>query len=256
MDKSRNYIQCILMKTNERQQIRLILENSFDISTQSLIDNIKKIQANASATGTLTSGDTLKKYALVYKQEGEKFIYSTLDEISNVAMDFESFQMFSEQFEIFNNQVRRRFEDDRIILHLTKSRSSSAGLAFWKIFDEVTIRLIRQKDIRAFAYTKPSTSKVAEIQAKVGLSESVSPIKNIHVPEKLNSGRLPADWWDNLWVEICRQIYLGELIPKSQADIVKAMHDYLAGQNIEVSDSTLKPRARKLFVMLENANRD
>jgi hypothetical protein len=41
-------------------------------------------------------------------------------------------------------------------------------------------------------------------------------------------GRPRAEYWDDLWVEISRQLYGGELIPKRQADIEKAMMDWLA----------------------------
>lgn len=60
-------------------------------------------------------------------------------------------------------------------------------------------------------------------------------------------GRPAADWWDDLWVEICRQLYTGKLIPKRQSDIEGAMKDWLATRSEHPSDSTLRPRARKLW---------
>jgi hypothetical protein len=36
-------------------------------------------------------------------------------------------------------------------------------------------------------------------------------------------GRPPAEFWDELWIEIFGQIYLGKLKPKTQAEITKAM---------------------------------
>lgn len=66
-------------------------------------------------------------------------------------------------------------------------------------------------------------------------------------PAVIASGRPPADWWDDLWVEICRQLYGGELIPKKQGDIETAMKEWLAKRNQHPSDSTIRPRARKLW---------
>jgi len=66
------------------------------------------------------------------------------------------------------------------------------------------------------------------------------------VPTATAGGRPPADWWDDLWIEICRQLYAGELIPKKQSDIEGAMKDWLATRGEHPSDSTLRPRARKL----------
>jgi hypothetical protein len=60
-------------------------------------------------------------------------------------------------------------------------------------------------------------------------------------------GRPRAEWWDDLWIEICRQLYDGELIPKKQADIETAMKDWLAKRGEHPSDSTIRSRARKLW---------
>lgn len=61
-------------------------------------------------------------------------------------------------------------------------------------------------------------------------------------------GRPPADWWDDLWVEMARRLYVGDLKPSRQADIEKAMLDWLATNGQErVSESTIRPRVRKLW---------
>jgi len=46
------------------------------------------------------------------------------------------------------------------------------------------------------------------------------------------------------------------LKPKTQADITRAMANYLATKGIDANDSTLKPRARKLFNMLDQLESD
>lgn len=61
------------------------------------------------------------------------------------------------------------------------------------------------------------------------------------------SGRPPAEWWDSLWIEICRQLHFGELIPKKQSDIESAMLDWLAAQDVVPSVSTIRKRARPLW---------
>jgi hypothetical protein len=66
-------------------------------------------------------------------------------------------------------------------------------------------------------------------------------------PSAAAGGRLAAEWWDDLWVEICRQLYTGELIPKKQTDIENAMKDWLATRGEHPADSTIRPRGRKLW---------
>lgn len=60
-------------------------------------------------------------------------------------------------------------------------------------------------------------------------------------------GRPAAPYWDDLWIEICRALYAGELIPKKQSDVEKAMHDWLATKDQSAADSTVRARARKLW---------
>lgn len=61
------------------------------------------------------------------------------------------------------------------------------------------------------------------------------------------AGRPAAEWWDDLWVEICRGLYIGDLKPKRQADIEKAMNDWIASTGNSAATSTIRARARKLW---------
>lgn len=64
-------------------------------------------------------------------------------------------------------------------------------------------------------------------------------------------GRPSAAWWDDLWVEICRQLWTGELIPQRQSDIETAMMDWTAKRGFNPGESTIRPRARKLWTALQ-----
>lgn len=65
-------------------------------------------------------------------------------------------------------------------------------------------------------------------------------------PSANPGGRPRADWWDDLWVEICRQLYAGDLQPKKQSDIESAMIDWAVKHGHNPSESTIRARARKL----------
>lgn len=79
-----------------------------------------------------------------------------------------------------------------------------------------------------------------------------SPISN---PEKVTAperrGRPPKEWWGDLWVEMCRQIYAGDLQPKTQADIERAMLNWATSNEHEMSEATARKAARKLFPIFE-----
>jgi hypothetical protein len=63
-------------------------------------------------------------------------------------------------------------------------------------------------------------------------------------------GRPPAEWWDDLWIAISCALYMGDLKPKRQADIEKAMNDWIASKGESAAVSTVRNRARKLWQAL------
>ncbi|MET4323713.1 hypothetical protein [Bradyrhizobium sp. RT5a] len=64
--------------------------------------------------------------------------------------------------------------------------------------------------------------------------------------------RPPADWWDDLWIEIARQLYVGDLKPKRQADIENAMSDWLSRRGSGAATSTIRERARRLWQVIKD----
>lgn len=67
---------------------------------------------------------------------------------------------------------------------------------------------------------------------------------------KAVGGRPKASWSDDLWIEMCRQLYVGDLKPKKQGDITKAMIEWLSARGEEPADSTIKDRARRLWAVI------
>lgn len=47
-------------------------------------------------------------------------------------------------------------------------------------------------------------------------------------------------------------LYAGDLQPKTQADIERAMKDWLASQELDVGDTSVRERARHLWVKLRD----
>ncbi|MEO6152986.1 MAG: hypothetical protein ABIT09_06945 [Croceibacterium sp.] len=60
-------------------------------------------------------------------------------------------------------------------------------------------------------------------------------------------GRPRKEFWDDLWCSVWGQIYHGELAPKRQADIERAMLTWVEAKGHNISESTIKPLARKMF---------
>jgi hypothetical protein len=64
-------------------------------------------------------------------------------------------------------------------------------------------------------------------------------------------GRLRKEFWDDLLIAIFKKIYDGDLKPKTQADIERAMLQWVTENGHELGDSAVRAPARKLFKALQ-----
>jgi hypothetical protein len=64
-------------------------------------------------------------------------------------------------------------------------------------------------------------------------------------------GRKPADWWDDCLLDVAFQYFRGDLKPKAQAEIVRAMQAWITEQGLDAAESTVKLRARKLWTRIK-----
>jgi len=97
-------------------------------------------------------------------------------------------------------------------------------------------------DVRANLPSVPQPSARGE-QRKLQ-----KPVEETAEPKKSHPGGRPRkDWWDDFWIDICRQIYEGDLKPKSQAELANAMHQWVENRGFEAGETTIKTAARKLF---------
>lgn len=60
-------------------------------------------------------------------------------------------------------------------------------------------------------------------------------------------GRPRKDYWEDLIIEMARQIYEAEISPKLQADLERAMLDWIVMNGHKGDESSVRPRAKKLF---------
>ncbi len=84
-----------------------------------------------------------------------------------------------------------------------------------------------QKDALAALYPPPPSD--------------LGPVKNA-----ANKGGRPREpFWEDLWCEILGQISSGELHPKTQADLITAMDQWLINKGHNVGSTAVRDRARK-----------
>ena len=65
------------------------------------------------------------------------------------------------------------------------------------------------------------------------------------VPNK--GGRPPADFWEDLIIEIAQRIYVGDFKPEKQAEVVDAMQTWIEDRGYKGGLTQIKQRAAKVF---------
>jgi hypothetical protein len=73
-------------------------------------------------------------------------------------------------------------------------------------------------------------------------------------PTPSKGGRPKADWWEELWIEVCRQLYVGDLKPKTQADIERAMLQWISDHDKSAGETTIRDRASRLWRAIKDEN--
>jgi hypothetical protein len=81
----------------------------------------------------------------------------------------------------------------------------------------------------------------------VTVSAPVASVEPIATPPTNKGGAPRKAWWDDFWIEICRQIYDNELKVEKQADLERAMLDWASANGHDMSETSAKVAARKLF---------
>ena len=77
-----------------------------------------------------------------------------------------------------------------------------------------------------------------------------------HSPEVVEAspnrgGRPRKEFWDEMWCAVWGEVYRGDLKPKNQAELERAMVNWIEGRGESASESTIKPLARKMYLEMQ-----
>jgi hypothetical protein len=230
--------------TNTRAQIRTTLVHFDDISRRTFDEQLKAIYADHAAKGLLKSGATVKRALRTMEEFAGLLITDSVDRVAAVSKEPEAFAMIRETV---HNYLSYLYDKVETIAEKAGGRRDAAGLrdsilkAADDRFGEARKRLERQLEIYRFTFTIPTTPALANPDiGQPAATASPLPINK--------GGRLPAAFWDDVWAAIAMQLYDGDLKPKSQAEIERAMAQLINDANFSASTATVRDRARKLWV--------
>ena len=102
----------------------------------------------------------------------------------------------------------------------------------------------------------PLTKKPEQSVQSIPEGEPPQPVAPASTSKGNKGGRPPKEWWDDFWVGIFVKIYVGELQPKRQADLERAMADWVSAHGYDASEQTIRKAARKLFGALQEEDKN
>lgn len=235
------------MTPETRLQIRQLLHVNLVHTQTEYINGLARLNEQLPK---LNESENARFAELIQKQMEvciRDFSSKSLDEIAAITTEREAYSLFRESLEQLFLRTESDFKNDPIVIQLS-SRSGNLSLAF--IYSQVSAfqRQIRQQtELRWNAIGASS----ANAMLRPIDSENTDPPTGLQErPQR--GGRPPAKFWDKLWAAMAGQLYKGELIPKTQADIENAMLQWLENNSYSAADSTVRDRARLLWQSIES----
>mgnify|MGYP006995484500 FL=1 len=233
------------MDERQRLQIGLIVAQQSRQLRGALITRMDALKSDHAARGVLQSGMTIKAAAQIVSAAIERLSGALLAEAGRICRDLEAFDLVSDAVrkaidigeEVFWPVVKLATGKPESAIDPSVERAAGELIANLK--DDMEARL----GIARFDFDEP-----------ISRGPSVEVAQDHPQPSTSKGGRPPAEFWDDLWSAMAIDLYTGALVPKSQADIERAMNDWLSAKNLSCANSTVRKRARKLWDGLREAN--
>lgn len=231
------------MDERQRKQAELIIAHELDVafrSTSAVAAQCFTGLGYRSIYGTVMAKNAVSN---AVRPNSEKLLTNLKSQLSSICRSLEC-------HDLLVAAVEQHFASMDGVVFDAACKASGRGLkepnttilqAGIHVFEQVKADLRAKLEIERFSFESP-----AELVAP-----GASPRVPIPVPFKNPGGKPLAEHWDALWAEIAFQLFSGALQPKRQADITKAMNDWLAERGFEAGDTAVTKRARALWQRME-----
>lgn len=226
------------MDDREREQLALIATHELSVARRGLEERIGAVFANHSALGRLHSGATIKVSVRAMGEVGQAFLDDLSSKTKAVSVDPQALEMLSATVGEFLDMCMdeqlppvTRMGSGR----LGSPRNESIEGAARELFDEMRADIEAKLAIAAFDFEASGPPPVS--------APSIPPV----LPSPKKGGRPPAEFWDDMWAAIATALYDGSLTPKTQANVERAMADWIEANGYSAAHSTVRGRARRLW---------
>jgi len=206
------------------------------VGTLGIHGRLQETYGHHSAAGRLQSGATIKAAIRLMEESSREAMTTLLADVGAVSREPLAFEQVDEAV----LSILRQFGEDLVgVVKLAAGEGAgtsamSAGLGLYRTMkSEIEADLI-----------------IALHGFVVGKASLPEPLRH---PVKNKGGKPLAAHWDEMWASIAVQLWIGDLKPKVQADIKRAMLDWFSAREIDVSDTAVTDRARQLWLQIDAA---
>ena len=226
------------MDARKRQHIALIREEAIAEAGEAWKKRIDQLLTKFASKGRLNSGATIRS-AVNLMEEISLVSKEQLD--SKIRIVCQNEYAFH-QIETGMSSILVHFElrSQEVLKVIDRSAiSQSVHTASKDLFDQMAGRIKRKVALLEFEYQDEGEAGPKGSAKQTQRSVALAPISKV--------GRHTAKFWDEVWAEICYQLYTGDLQPKKQADIEEAMSQIIINAGQSAAESTVRGRARIIW---------
>ncbi|QNN64531.1 hypothetical protein H9L12_09450 [Sphingomonas rhizophila] len=232
-----------------RAQIKLLLEHLGSEYRSKADDLQREMQSNRAAKRVLQSGGTVKAALRIVEENAAEYVKSLVSAVAEVAKDTEAFALIATDVVVTLRHFRVGV--DQAVEFATggdrENRYLSVSNEAERLFQGIEKRTLRLLELHRYTFTQPAPPRQ--------VSTPSFPESEPTIPSSKNKGGKPlAAHWDEMWAAVAVQIYTGDLQPKTQADIERAMLASLSEQGVEPGETAVRARARQLWRKYEQAS--
>ena len=230
-------------------QVRRILDYNAALATRSFQERRTAIYAEHSAKGALHSGATIRRVIAAMEEIASGLVADDVKDVGAITQDSESFHQIDVASKAFWGFLEGELQST---LNMAAGRMPAAGStdsasrAGRKLFEQSRALVNAQLELHRFSFSNPAGQAQEERHGPSVLNRSGNS------PKLPKGGRPPAEFWDQMWAAIATALYAGELQPKSQADLQRAMSEWIENNGYSAAESTVKARARRLWDSLRS----
>ncbi len=228
------------MDAGDLQQLELLAKRALKQGREKYHSDQDQLFAAHAARGILGSGATIKEAVRLMGEASTETLEKLLDQCGEVSRSSEAFGLIASTLEKLLDSFHEQLPT-AIGMGTRGNPSPSITQASEALFAKLRSDIKADISVARYGYLKSGGS--------VGAPSANGP------PPKKNAGGKPlAEHWDALWAAIAVQLWTGDLKPKKQADVKKAMFEWLNANEIEVGDTAVTQRARQLWQAMQAAD--